>query len=497
MFKKKKINLQGKLKILLESNIESYVDNETTSLIDTDTLVGNEKELADLINIIIGNLKRENQNRDLKIKTINDSISSGLWELKIGENLDVMRAMWSDELRKMIGFKDESDFPNTLSAWSDRLHPDDTENTLNSFRACLSDFSGRTAYDVNYRLKLKNNSYKWFRAAGHTIREADGRPTEFLGVFIDIDDKVKQEVELDQTINRYALIDSILAEGSWHMQVIEGDPMNPDNVLWYSNQLRRLLGYSDEKDFPNLFNSWSKSIYPDDAEMVVDVFGKHLMDPTGQTPYDVENRMVKKDGSIIWVRVKGETIRRDDGIPILVAGAVEDITIRKQKEELDITLNNMIKSLAENIDEISKIISNTTEKTSMILKEQEVMTEATEVSKEKTKETLKITDFIMNISNQTNLLALNASIEAARAGESGKGFAVVAEEVRKLATISAEAVEKITDMLGGLDKSIGNMTDRITVINNLLKNQASGIEEINETIKEINSSANNLSKLSK
>lgn len=162
-----------------------------------------------------------------------------------------------------------------------------------------------------------------------------------------------------------------LVEAPWDMVVIAGDPVNPDNEFWWSEQFRRTIGFEGEHDFPNLLSSWSNQLHPEDLQPTLDAFANHLNDYTGQTDYTVNYRLRSKNGEYRWYHAGGETIRDEQGIPLRVAGTIRDITQEINKEDTIRRVNLQMEGLLTAINEIVHGIVSVTEQAQDIAEVQE------------------------------------------------------------------------------------------------------------------------------
>jgi PAS domain S-box-containing protein len=99
----------------------------------------------------------------------------------------------------------------------------------------------------------------------------------------------------------------------------------------YSKEFEQMFGY-EEGELPSFVSSWGKTVYSDDLEEVIQKSEAYL---EGKTPiYDIQYRIIRKDGVIIWIRDAGAFTEWDEqGTPLRFTGIVQDISSIKNAEE--------------------------------------------------------------------------------------------------------------------------------------------------------------------
>lgn len=127
------------------------------------------------------------------LQLVNNVIQSGFWVIECDEQGRAATVNYSQEFRKMLGYNDVVDFPNTFDAWTDLIHPQDKKSVVDQLNAALADKTNQTKYDVEYRMKIRENKYEWFKDSAEITRRLDGTACRMAGIFINIQKQKEAE----------------------------------------------------------------------------------------------------------------------------------------------------------------------------------------------------------------------------------------------------------------------------------------------------------------
>jgi len=111
-------------------------------------------------------------------------------------NIQTDEVQYSKLWKEMLGYSDQDILP-TNDEWSSRVHPEDQLYVRNTMQAYLEGIT--EIYVVEYRLRCKDNSYKWILGRGMIVnRSKDGKPLRMIGTHTDISERKDLEAELTQ-----------------------------------------------------------------------------------------------------------------------------------------------------------------------------------------------------------------------------------------------------------------------------------------------------------
>lgn len=392
----------------------------------------------------------------------------GLWEgvLVNGDSYHPdSKWWWSAELRRLLGYESEVDFPNLVGSWADKLHPEDMEKTFEAFSACLKDRTGTFRYTVTYRLQTKGGAYRWFRASGGCLHGDDGK-VRACGSLVEID----EQMQLFETMERNARDDDLIVSelGLALTALAEG----------------------------NLAYRITSEALPEKSDRLREDF--HI----------ASSKLAK---TLLSVRATIAKLSRDIR---QITEAFVDLSRRTERQAASLEeTSSALQEFTEAISSAAVIASKASEvadEASASAEKSGAVVKATVCAMDEIHgtsiEIAEITRVIDKIAFQTNLLALNAGVEAARAGDAGRGFAVVAHEVRELSQRTVKAADRIKEListsttkveqgvelvgssghtLNGMTESINLIAGRVNEIASASFQQSTKLRQINDAVRDI------------
>lgn len=226
-------------------------------------------------------------------------------------------------------------------SWLDAIHSEDRPRVLDA--ATHKQVAG--TYDEQYRIVRPDGEIRWICDRAFPIRDASGIVYRIVGYAEDITEHKGIQESLRASEERLERVIQGSNDGFWEGTILPDEPWNsPRTPVWWSTQVRALLGYTNE-EFPDVLESWASRLHPEDTERVYAALTAHI---ERHEPYDVEYRLLTKAREYRWFRARGQAIWGETGQLIRMTGSLQDVTDRKRAEEALRRHQELLKDVVNN-----------------------------------------------------------------------------------------------------------------------------------------------------
>ncbi|MEG4232566.1 PAS domain S-box protein [Microcoleus sp. Pol11C3] len=189
-------------------------------------------------------------------------------------------------------------------------------------------------FTCEHQVILPSGEIRWNQWIDRAIFDESGQIVEYQAAGRDVTDRKQAEIALQQLNAELEL--QVQQRTQWYEMAVSAGKVGvwdwnlETDEIYIAPSLKALLGYQ-ETEIPNRMENWASHVHPDDRVAVAEAVNAYL---EGLTEiYEVEHRMLRKDGSTCWILARGSAIRSASGKAFRLTGTDTDITDRKLTEE--------------------------------------------------------------------------------------------------------------------------------------------------------------------
>jgi PAS domain S-box-containing protein len=269
----------------------------------------------------MSDLKRKKDSLDL-VDNLLDALDSSPFGLYIIDESE--RFLYVSEATCSILGVTSKDLYNDFSTIFRNVHDEDKQKVLDAHeRARDNKISVNVETRITYGGKIK-----WYWIHSKPSKNIDGKAV-WYGTIVDIDEKKRAEIELQEQAERYDTYVAISNTGAWEYDEKTGR-------LWFSDMYLKMLGLDPQqyrdKHGEKLLN-WVDLMHPDDRDISAELFQRYLARSVPHEVYENYFRIRHKEGHWVWIWSRGERLFDKQGNYLYkVVGTHIDISDAKKRE---------------------------------------------------------------------------------------------------------------------------------------------------------------------
>lgn len=294
------------------------ITDGSTRWIDTikNPIYGTNGEILGTVGIAIDITERKQvemalQESEARYRRMVETANEGIWII----NTENQTSFVNPKMAEMLGY--------TVDEMLGRPMFDFMDETWQAIATQNSERRRRGVSEQHdFKLQHKNGADVWVLISTNPILDDAGNYIGALGMITNISNLKQTERTLRQAEERYMLATRAAKVGVWEWNL-------KTQEIYIDPSIKNWIGYSDA-EFSNDIENWLRFTHPEDRELIMTNVRDYLDRKSEELLF--EHQMVHRNGSIIWVLVRGQLFRDEYGNPERLIGTNTDITYRKKIE---------------------------------------------------------------------------------------------------------------------------------------------------------------------